>query len=63
MKIEHRDGLIFTTIAIYFRNKFKEISNIVIDAGVSIYMMAPDIVDDIGIFAETGDRFSVVLHI
>lgn len=56
MKIEYRDGLLFTTIEIYFRDRFKEINNIVIDTGASISIISPDIVDDVGIFAEAGDR-------
>ena len=55
MKIEYRDGLPFTTIEIYFRDSSKAINNIVIDTGASISIISPDIVEDIGIFAEAGD--------
>ena len=56
MKIEYRNGLLFTTIEIFFRNKSKKINNIVIDTGASMSIISPDIVDDIGIFAEAKDR-------
>jgi hypothetical protein len=56
MKIEYKDGLIFTTIEIWFRNQSKIIDNIVIDTGASMSIISPDIVDDIGIFAEPKDR-------
>lgn len=39
-----------------FINKFKTINNIVIDTGASVSIISPDIVDDIGIFAEAKDR-------
>lgn len=46
----------FTTIEFMFINKFKTINNIVIDTGASVSIISPDIVDDIGIFAEAKDR-------
>lgn len=58
MKIEYRDGLIFTTIEIMFRNQSKEINNIVVDTGASMSIISPDIVEDIGIFAEPKDSIS-----
>ena len=58
MKIEYRDGLIFTTIEIMFRNQSKKINNIVVDTGASMSIISPDIVEDIGIFAESKDPIS-----
>ena len=56
MKIEYRDGLLYTTIEIYFRDEFKEINNVVIDTGATMSIISPDIVEDLGIFAESSDR-------
>ena len=56
MKIEYRDGLIYTTIEIYFRDEFKEINNVVIDTEATMSIISPDIVEDLGIFAESSDR-------
>lgn len=55
MKIEYKNGLLFTTLEICFRNKCKRINNVVIDTGASITIISPDVVDDIGIFAEADD--------
>jgi hypothetical protein len=49
MKIEYRDGLLFTTIEIWYEGKSKVIDNIVIDTGASKSLISQDTVDDIGI--------------
>jgi len=56
MKIEYVNGLIFVTIDIRYRGKFKTIKNVVIDTGAAESIISPDAVDDIGIFAESEDR-------
>lgn len=55
MKVEFRDGLIFTSMRITFRGLCKDINNIVIDTGAAESIISPDIVEDIGIFAEPQD--------
>ena len=49
MKVEYRDGLLFTTIEIMQDGKRKEIDNIVIDTGASHTVISQGCVDDIGI--------------
>jgi predicted aspartyl protease len=56
MKIDYRNGLIFTSLEITYKGKTKIIDNIVIDTGASGSIIAPDAVDDVGIYAELGDR-------
>lgn len=56
MNIKYEEGLLFTTIEIHFKDKSKIVNNIVIDTGASMSIISPDIVDDIGIFAEADDR-------
>ena len=55
MKIEFREGLLFTSIQICFRGNTKVIENIVIDTGAAESIISPDAVEDIGIFAEPED--------
>ncbi|MFZ3132431.1 MAG: retropepsin-like aspartic protease [Desulfosporosinus sp.] len=55
MKIEFRDGLLFTSFQISFRGSSKVIENIVIDTGAAESIISPDAVEDIGIFAEPED--------
>ncbi|MEA4849383.1 MAG: retropepsin-like aspartic protease [Clostridiaceae bacterium] len=49
MRIEYRDGLLFTTIKISYKGKAKQIDNIVIDTGASHTLLTQDCVDEIGI--------------
>lgn len=49
MRIEYRDGLLFTEIAIQFNGRKKVVNNIVIDTGASNTLISQDEVDDIGI--------------
>jgi len=48
--------LVFTSIEISYKGKSKIIDNIVIDTGAAGTIISPDAVDDIGIYAELGDR-------
>jgi predicted aspartyl protease len=56
MNIEFRDGLLFTSVEISYKGSSKKIDNIVIDTGAAESIISPDIVDDIGIYEELGDR-------
>ena len=55
MNIRFQDGLLFTSIQIFFRGSTKVIENIVIDTGSAETIISPDAVEDIGIFAEMDD--------
>ena len=55
MKIEHRDGLLFTSVIIVYQGQTKHIDNIVIDTGASHTLISQDIVDDIGIRVSLND--------
>lgn len=56
IKMEYKNGLLFTTIELVFRGQVKEINNIVLDTGASVSIISPDSVGDIGIFAEAQDK-------
>lgn len=56
MNIEFRDGLLFTSIQITYRGNSKTINNIVIDTGAAETIISTDAVDDIGVYAESGDK-------
>lgn len=49
MRIELRDGLLFTTIKITYKGQTKQIDNVVIDTGASHSLLTQDCVDEIGI--------------
>ncbi|WP_058302595.1 retropepsin-like aspartic protease [Gorillibacterium timonense] len=49
MRIEYKDGLLFTEISIEYNGRKKKINNIVIDTGASHTLISQDEVEDIGI--------------
>ncbi|OCL25187.1 aspartyl protease [Orenia metallireducens] len=49
MKIEYRDGLLFTSIEITYKGKSKVIDNIVVDTGAENSLISQEEVDEIGI--------------
>ncbi|MBM6383085.1 MAG: clan AA aspartic protease [Paenibacillus sp.] len=56
MKIEYREGLLFTEVAVLYNGTKKYIDNIVIDTGASHTLIAQDEVDDIGIVVGAEDE-------
>lgn len=56
MKIEFKNGLIFTTVTIVYQGRTKIIENVVIDTGASKSIISPDAVEEIGVFADLGDK-------
>ena len=56
MKIEFREGLLFTNVELVYQGKRKMIENVVIDTGASESIISPDVVEDLGIFAEPDDK-------
>ena len=58
MELEYRNGLLFVSIKIKYKNKIKTIDNIVLDTGAAEAIISPDAVDDIGVFAESHDNIN-----
>lgn len=56
MKLEYRDGLLFTAIEIVYKGKSKVIENVVVDTGAAGSIISPDAVEEIGIYAELNDK-------
>lgn len=55
INIEFKNGLLFTSMEIFFRGNSLVVENIVIDTGAAETIISPDIVEKIGIFAELDD--------
>lgn len=55
IKIEYKDGLLFTSLEIFYRGNSLVIDNIVIDTGAAETIISPEVVEEIGIFAELED--------
>lgn len=55
INLTFENGLLFTSMEIFFRGKSIVIDNIVIDTGAAETILSPDVVEDIGIFAELDD--------
>lgn len=58
MKIEFRNGLLFTSIQVGYRGVTKEIANIVIDTGAAETIISPDVVEDMGLIAADEDEIN-----
>ncbi|SNS64392.1 Aspartyl protease [Anaerovirgula multivorans] len=63
MKIDFRDGLLFTSISINFEGKEKVINNVIIDTGAAHSHISSDIAEEIGIVYENGDRLITMFGI
>ena len=57
MRIEFREGLLFTEVTIQYNGQSKLIKNVVIDTGASHTLISQDAVDDIDIRATKDDHF------
>lgn len=56
INIKFKEGLLFTSITLIYKNQAKTIHNIVIDTGACKTIISPDVVDDIGVYAESSDK-------
>ncbi|KAB3529400.1 retropepsin-like aspartic protease [Alkaliphilus serpentinus] len=56
MKLEFRDGLIYTSIQVVYKGRTKEIKNVVIDTGAAETIISPDVVEELGVIAEPTDK-------
>lgn len=58
MKVELRNGLLFTSLKVSYLGHEKVISNIVVDTGAAETLISPDTVLDIGIEALNSDSIN-----
>ena len=56
MKIDLVDGLLQTSIIVHFKGQALTIDKMVIDTGASHTLLSADVVADIGVFFEVGDK-------
>lgn len=56
MQIDLRDGLLFTTIEITYKEKTKVINNIVVDTGAAQSLLSQECVDDLGLRVSKEDE-------
>ncbi len=55
MRLEYRDGLLFTIIEITYKWRTKTIDNMVLDTGATKTLISQEIVNDIGITVSKDD--------
>ncbi|KAB3530932.1 aspartyl protease [Alkaliphilus pronyensis] len=58
MKLEFRDGLIFTSIQVVYKGRTMVIKNVVIDTGAAETIISPDVVEELGVIAEPTDKIN-----
>lgn len=56
MKMEYKNGLLFATVELTFCSKTKLISDIVIDTGAAESIISSEVVEEIGIYADSIDK-------
>ncbi len=56
MRIEYKQGLLFTNVELVYQGNSKVIENVVIDTGASESIISPDSVEDLEVFAEPEDK-------
>ncbi len=63
MKIDFREGLLYTSIVINFKGEEKTIDNVIIDTGAAHSLISSDIAEEIGIVYKNGDRLITMFGI
>lgn len=63
MKLDYANYLLQTSLTISFQGKTKVINNMVVDTGAAHSLISTDVVDDIGIFFEAGDKLITMIGI
>lgn len=56
MKIDYVDGMLQTSITLYYQGQAITVDKLVIDTGASHTLLSADIVSEIGIYFKTGDE-------
>lgn len=56
MKLEYRDGLLYTSIQITHHGKTATINNIVVDTGASYCIIEPSAIEDLGLIFTKDDE-------
>lgn len=56
MRITFSEGLLFTSVKVFYQGKKTTVENVVIDTGAARTVISPDAVADIGIKYGLGDR-------
>lgn len=57
MKLRYEHGLLFIDISIEYNGKIVIVNDVVLDTGAAHTIIDPDIVREVGIKAEAGDKF------
>ncbi len=63
MNIQYKNGLLYTSVEIFYKGRKKIIDDTVIDTGASVSMFSPDIVYDLEIYPEEDDEISTFVGI
>ncbi|MGH4118954.1 retropepsin-like aspartic protease [Clostridium sp.] len=56
MKLEYKDGLLYTSLKISYHGKTVEINNIVVDTGASFCIIEPSSIEELGIILNKDDE-------
>ena len=59
MKLDYRDGLLFTSLTIKYKFKAINIDNIVVDTGASYCIFEPNAIENLGITSSKNDEIEI----
>ncbi|NLM12532.1 MAG: hypothetical protein GX209_02140 [Epulopiscium sp.] len=59
MKLEYRDGFLFTSIIVQYHGKSIKIDNIVVDTGASYCIIEPNAIESLGITSSKHDEIEI----
>ncbi len=62
MKLEYKEGLLFSSIKIKHAGKIIEVKDIVIDTGASYCIIEPSVIEDLGIILTKDDEIETLLN-
>ncbi|WP_053241319.1 hypothetical protein [Clostridium sp. DMHC 10] len=62
MKLEYKNGLLYTSIKLKYGSKIVEINNIVVDTGASFCIIEPSAIEMLGITISKDDEIENVLR-
>ncbi len=63
MDIQYRDGLLYASIKVHYKNQLKIIDNVVVDTGASESILSPDIVYELKIYPEEDDEIVTLVGV
>jgi hypothetical protein len=60
MKLDYRNGLLYTTVTLTYQGKYALIEQVIVDTGAAQTLISADAVFDLGIYATPDDELTIM---